>query len=73
MLGHDRRHLREKVERADQQERQGRLSDGPHTGAKAPLWDHGCSRRPGAARTEKEIMIVAIYLKTPTDQTDVSM
>ena len=44
----------------------GGLTNGPHTCAKAPLRDHGCSRRRGAPCPEKEIMIVAIYAHKST-------
>lgn len=40
------------------------LNDGSHARAAAHHWDHDRGRRPGSARTQRKIMIAAIYVRT---------
>jgi len=59
---HDRYDLCTQEHRADRGERQGVLSDGLRPRAKASLRDHGCRRRRGAPRPEREIMIATVSM-----------
>jgi hypothetical protein len=48
------------------------LNHGRHIRAPAPLRNHGRGRRPGPARTQRKIMIAAIYVRTSSHQTGMS-
>ena len=59
---HDRYDLFPQEHRADRGERQGGLSDGFRSRAKASLRDHGYGCQPGAVRAERKIMNATVSM-----------